>query len=94
MTLAQWADEVGASARTLARLFRSELGTNFTLWRQQMRLAHAAPLVARGYPLSRVAAELGYNSQSAFTAMFRRTFGMSPRRFFHPDGPMRSELLD
>jgi AraC-like DNA-binding protein len=81
-TLEQWAPLVGASARTLARLFANDLGTTFAAWRQQMRLAHAAPLVARGWPLSRVATELGYNSQSAFSAMFRRRFGKSPSAFF------------
>ncbi len=82
LTLEQWAPRVGASARTLARLFVDDLGTTFAKWRQQMRLAHAAPLVARGWPLARVAAELGYGSQSAFSAMFRRTFGKSPSLFF------------
>ncbi len=86
LTLEQWAPRVGASARTLARLFAEELDTTFAKWRQQMRLAHAAPLVARGWPLSRVAAELGYSSQSAFSAMFRRTFGKSPSAFFGADG--------
>ncbi len=81
-TLDEWAPLVGASARTLARLFADELGTTFGAWRQRMRLAHAAPLVARGWPLSRVAASLGYRSQSAFTAMFKRTFGKSPSAFF------------
>jgi AraC-like DNA-binding protein len=73
---------VGASERTLARLFRSEMQMSFGLWRQQMRLARAAPLIARGLPLSVVAAELGYASQSAFSAMFKRTFGQSPSAFF------------
>ena len=81
-TLDEWAPLVGASARTLTRLFADELDTTFATWRQQMRLAHAAPLVARGWPMSRVAAELGYSSQSAFSAMFRRTFGKSPSAFF------------
>ena len=88
-TLEQWAPVVGASARTLARLFALELGTTFANWRQQMRLAHAAPLVARGWPLSRVAAELGYSSQSAFSAMFRRSFGKSPSTFFATAGTRR-----
>ena len=83
-TLDQWAPLVGASARTLSRLFADELDTTFAQWRQQMRLAHAAPLVARGWPLSRVALELGYSSQSAFSAMFKRTFGKSPSAFFAP----------
>jgi AraC-like DNA-binding protein len=81
-TLADWAGQVGASERTLARLFERELGMGFAQWRQQARLAHAAPLIANGMPLSQVAAELGYASQSAFSAMFRKTFGCSPSAFF------------
>jgi AraC-like DNA-binding protein len=83
-TLDEWAPRVGASARTLARLFADELDTTFAAWRQRMRIAHAAPMVARGMPLSRVANELGYSSQSAFSAMFKRTFGKSPSAFFAP----------
>lgn len=82
LTLAGWAAQVGASERTLSRLFERELGMGFGHWRQQVRLAHAAPLIARGVPLSQVAAELGYASQSAFSAMFRKTFGCSPSSFF------------
>lgn len=82
LTLDEWAVQVGASARTLARLFESELGMSFGQWRQQVRLAHAAPLIARGLPLSHVAAELGYASQSAFSSMFKKTFGQSPSAFF------------
>lgn len=82
LTLDEWALQVAASPRTLARLFEAELGMSFGRWRQQVRLAHAAPLIARGMPLSQVAAELGYASQSAFSAMFRKTFGQSPSAFF------------
>ncbi|HJV82179.1 helix-turn-helix transcriptional regulator [Noviherbaspirillum sp.] len=81
-TLDELAAQVGASGRTLARLFERELGMSFSQWRQQVRLAHAAPLIARGLPLSHVAAELGYASQSAFSAMFKKTFGQSPTTFF------------
>lgn len=80
--LDEWAGRVGASSRTLARLFEKDLGMSFGQWRQQVRLAHAAPLIARGMPLSSVAAELGYASQSAFSAMFKKTFGQSPSAFF------------
>ena len=82
LTLDDWATRVGASSRTLARLFERELGMNFGQWRQQVRLAHAAPLIVRGLPVSRVAAELGYTSQSAVSAMFRKSFGQSPTAFF------------
>ncbi|MYM26549.1 helix-turn-helix domain-containing protein [Duganella sp. FT135W] len=82
LTLADWAAQVGASERTLTRLFERELGMGFSHWRQQVRIAQAAPLIARGMPLSQVAAQLGYASQSAFSAMFRKTFGCSPSSFF------------
>lgn len=82
LTLYDWSLRVGASERTLARLFEQDLGLTFGQWRQQVRLAHAAPLIARGLPLSQVAAELGYASQSAFSAMFKKTFGQSPSAFF------------
>ncbi|WP_340638440.1 helix-turn-helix transcriptional regulator [Noviherbaspirillum cavernae] len=87
LTLEEWAQRAGASGRTLARLFERDLGMSFSQWRQQVRLAHAAPLIASGMPMSRVAAELGYASQSAFSAMFKKTFGQSPSSFFsHREG--------
>jgi AraC-like DNA-binding protein/quercetin dioxygenase-like cupin family protein len=76
-----WAAHVGASTRTIARLFRQELGVSFSHWRQQAILARAIPLLNQGRPMALVAQELGYQSQSAFSAMFRRAFGQSPRAF-------------
>ncbi|MES2074547.1 MAG: helix-turn-helix transcriptional regulator [Pseudomonadota bacterium] len=86
LTLEQWAAQAGASTRTLARLFERDLGMSFVQWRQQVRLAHAAPLIARGMPLAQVAEQLGYASQSAFSAMFKKTFGSTPSAFFAERG--------
>lgn len=80
-TLQGWAVDAGASPRTLARLFRHELGTTFGEWRQQARLAKALALAADKRPMSHIAAELGYASASAFSAMVRRTVGATPSRF-------------
>jgi AraC-like DNA-binding protein len=82
-TLAEWAGHIGASERTLARLFREELGTSFRHWRQLVVLAHAVPLLARGTPVSEVAAASGYASDSAFTAMFKAAMGHAPT-YLHP----------
>ena len=81
-TLEQWAAQAGASPRTVARLFRTELGTTFLQWRQQVLLAHALGLSARKLPMASIAAELGYASASAFSAMVRRTLGAPRRHFF------------
>ena len=76
-----WAAEVAASPRTLARLFREHLGTTFGQWRQQLLLAQALTLAARGRPVHLIAAELGYRSPSAFGAMVKRAVGVSPGQF-------------
>jgi len=80
-TLSQWSARFGASERTMARLFQGELGTTFQQWRQQAILAHALPMLARGTPVSHVAAASGYSSESAFTAMFKSAMGQPPSRF-------------
>ncbi|MBS3998042.1 MAG: helix-turn-helix transcriptional regulator [Hydrogenophaga sp.] len=77
-TLAGWAAHSGASERTLARLFRCELGTGFQRWRQQVVLAHALPMLARGVSVGRVAQASGYASESAFSAMFKSAMGQPP----------------
>ncbi|MEO8154696.1 MAG: helix-turn-helix transcriptional regulator [Rhizobacter sp.] len=81
-TLETCAQSVGASPRTVARLFRSELSTTFLQWRQQVLLAKALSMAARKIPMSVISAELGYASASAFTAMVRRSVGAPPSRFF------------
>lgn len=80
LTLDGWADAVGASPRTLTRLFRAETGMSFALWRQQLRLAEAAALLARGATPARTAAAVGYASASAFGVAWRGAFGSSPAR--------------
>ena len=81
VTLEGWARDCGASPRTVARLFRSELGTSFVQWRQQVLLARAVALAARKMSMGAIAAELGYASPSAFSAMVRRSVGATPSRF-------------
>jgi len=81
-TLQGWAFEAGASVRTVGRLFRQELGTTFAAWRQQVLLAKALSMAAGKRPMAHIAAELGYASASAFSAMVRRSVGEPPSRFF------------
>ncbi len=76
-----WAKEAGASARTLARLFVKETGLTFGAWRKQARLLKALEWLAEGLPVTAIALDLGYESPSAFIAMFRRAFGMPPGHY-------------
>jgi AraC-like DNA-binding protein len=79
--LRDWVQQIGASERTMARLFRDELGTSYQQWRLQVILATALPQLARGQPVARVAAAAGYASDSAFSAMFKQAMGQTPSQF-------------
>lgn len=81
-----WGRLVGASDRTLARLFRKETGLTFGRWRQRRRLLAALERLAGGEPVTSVALDLGYDSPSAFIAMFRRALGASPTRYLRHGG--------
>ncbi len=69
------------SRRSFTRLFRQETGVSFAEWRQQMRLMEALSLMGAGRSITMTAYDVGYNSPSAFTAAFHRTFGLSPSQY-------------
>ncbi len=85
-TLAALGTAVGASERTLSRLFRAETTMTFPQWRAQLRLHHALSLLAAGTPVTSVATACGYSSSSAFIEAFRNAFGSTPGRYYQPSG--------
>jgi AraC-like DNA-binding protein len=81
-TLAEVAYAAAASPRTLERLFRSETGLPFGVWRQRARLLRALQRLAEGEPVAAAANAVGYESTSAFVAAFRRALGTTPGKYF------------
>jgi AraC-like DNA-binding protein len=83
-----WASIAGMSRRTMTRMFRDETGVSLGTWRQQARLVTACARLSEGASVAQAACEVGYDSPSAFTALFQRVFGMTPsvhmRRTFSP----------
>jgi quercetin dioxygenase-like cupin family protein len=71
------------SARTLYRRFLQETGITFARWKQQARLLEAIRRLAEGAPVTAVALDLGYESASAFSTMFRRAMRINPRAFIN-----------
>lgn len=82
LTINEWGARVGASSRTLSRLFQRETGMSFVRWRQQLHIGLALQRLAAGEPVTMIAGDLGYESVSAFIAMFRRMLGTTPARYF------------
>jgi len=77
-----WAARLAMSRRTFTRLFREQTGISFATWRQQACVFACLPKLADGQPITRLALEAGYESVPAFTTMFKRMLGTSPRSYF------------
>ena len=81
-TIDEWGARVGASNRTLSRLFKRETGMTFLRWRQQLHIGLALQRLAEGELVTTIAGDLGYESVSAFITMFKRMLGKTPARYF------------
>lgn len=81
-TIEDWGRRVGATGRTLRRLFRSQTGLSFQQWRRQFRILEAMERLEAGQPVTNVALDLGYDSTSAFITMFKKKLGTTPGQYF------------
>ena len=80
-TLAELGQQAGASARTLSRLFHSELAMSFHRWRTQLRIHHALVRLAEGVSVTDTAIECGWSNPSSFIDAFSRAVGQTPGRY-------------
>jgi AraC-like DNA-binding protein len=79
-SLAELGQTIGASARTLSRLFHDELGMTFYEWRTQLRIYHALVLLADGHDTTHVARACGWANPSSFISAFANIIGTTPGR--------------
>jgi transcriptional regulator GlxA family with amidase domain len=84
-TLVELGRRVGASQRTLTRLFHEELGMGFRQWRTQLRLHLALVLLADGYSVTSTAAACGWANPTSFIEAFAAVLGRTPGHYrAHP----------
>ena len=79
-SLAELGQAIGASGRTLSRLFHDELGMTCDEWRPQLRIYHALVLLADGHDTTHVAHACGWANPSSFIAAFTSIIGTTPGR--------------
>lgn len=82
ITLQDWAVRLGASEKTLMRLFQRETGLSFRGWRQRARLLSSLGALENGDSVTNTALACGYDSTSAFIAAFKGLFGFTPGELF------------
>ena len=75
------AQRLHKSLRTFTRIFHQQTGMSFGAWRQQACLLAALPRLTAGQSVTQVALDLGYDSPSAFSTMFKRRLGKTPMDF-------------
>ena len=78
-TLEELAREANTSRSVLAERFQNLVGNSPMQYLTQWRMMLAANLLRRStVPLARVAEEVGYQTDTAFSRAFRREFGLPP----------------
>ena len=81
-TAREFAERCSVSESSIKNYFRGVFGQSIAQYTRQLRLRHAAELLASTeLPISEVAAQVGYENQSKFSAVFRRIFGVSPLEY-------------
>ncbi len=80
-TLAELGRMVGASERTLSRLFHAELSMSFHRWRTTLRIHHALAHLADGMSVTETAVACGWSNPSSFIDAFTEVVGQTPGRY-------------
>lgn len=80
-SLAELSLIVGASAKTITRIFNKEVGMPYQSWRQQWRLLAAIELLSLNWRVTDIAHRLDFSSDSAFIRFFHDKAGVTPSNF-------------
>ena len=86
-TIEELAKDVGLSRSVLAERFADLIGVPPIQYLAKWRMQIACGLLRGGTNQARIAAEIGYDSEAAFSRAFKRLVGVSPSVWRQGDGP-------
>ncbi|MBR3539123.1 MAG: helix-turn-helix transcriptional regulator [Eubacterium sp.] len=82
LTLNELADKEGLSASYYSRLFARETGVNVNQFINDVKIRTAQNMLRFSeFPILDISISLGFSSQSAFSATFKKMTGMSPKAY-------------
>lgn len=73
------ASEVNMSRRSFTRQFQQQTGVSFSDWKRTAIVNHVLEQMVAGRQVSELAFDVGYESVSAFIAMFKSVKGLPPQ---------------
>ncbi|MDR2224121.1 MAG: helix-turn-helix transcriptional regulator [Flavobacteriaceae bacterium] len=76
-----FAKEVGASEKTISRIFKKETGLSYQDWRMQWKFYRAIELLIENNSIGDIALHLDFSSDSAFVDFFRKQSGVTPLKY-------------
>jgi AraC-like DNA-binding protein len=88
-TLTELGRAVGASERTLSRLFHAELGMSFHRWRTILRIHHGLIHLTNGRSVTETATACGWSNPTSFIEAFTEIVGQTPGRY---QADLRNEI--
>lgn len=80
-SLAELADRVHMTEKTLTRYSQKELGMSLHEWKQRMKLMHAIKMLEQGCTVESIALSVGYSTPTAFINMFKKRMHYPPDQF-------------
>ncbi|GMQ62146.1 response regulator transcription factor [Vallitalea maricola] len=74
--------EIGLNDTYLSRIFKKQLGMNFSDYLNKVRLENAKELLnTKKLPIYEIAEKVGYNSESYFSRIFKQYYGITPKQY-------------
>lgn len=71
---------IGASEKTITRLFKQQTGLSFQQWKKRAKLIVSLAELEKSQPIHVVALNLGYSSSASYIHSFKKEFGITPQQ--------------
>ncbi len=92
ITLEETASHVYLSPAYFSRVFKEEIGDNFNLYVNKLRIEAAKKLLLNDQvPLVDISSSVGFEGQSYFSKVFKKMTGVTPGKFRESRGKIKTE---
>ena len=80
ISICHLAETIGLERSYLSRMFKKKMGISIQEYLINIRMEHSKELLKSGFNVSQTARMCGYEDQFNFSKMFKKKFGISPKK--------------